>query len=70
MAKFKEEEISVFGNDNLAVIQTDPETIKIEGKEVTIMIRDFRKSPIVNIALYLFGAFSGLLLSTVYFLLH
>lgn len=70
MVKFKGNEITVFDNDNLTVIQTDPETIKIEGEEISVMIRDFRKNPIINIALYFLGALSGGLLIGVHFLLH
>jgi len=70
LAKFKGKDIVVFDNGDFYVVQTDPETMKLENKEVTVLIRDFRTKPIINLVIYLLGVFCGGLLGTlIHFLL-
>lgn len=60
MAKFNSDDIVVFDQENLSVIQTDAITVKIEGETATFLIRDFRNRPIQTLLVFLLGVISGI----------
>lgn len=59
MARFKGSDITVYDCADLSVTQTGRETIKIKDKDVTVIVRDFRTSSIVNIIMFLLGLLCG-----------
>ena len=60
MAKFNAEDIVVFDQNDISVVQTDGITVKIEGKEATFFIRDFRNKSIQSISAFFLGAIIGI----------
>lgn len=59
MAEFREDNIVVFDNENLQVVQTDAETIAVEGNEVKIIVRDVRRKLVVDWGMYVIGVLNG-----------
>lgn len=59
IAKLNNYPIEVFDNENISVVRNGPETIRIEGKEVTVLVRDFRTRPITGVLTFLVGALCG-----------
>lgn len=67
MAKFNSDDIVVFDQKDLSVVQTDAITVKIEGEKVTFLIRDFRNRSIQTLLVFLLGVISGILVFAILF---
>ena len=60
MEKFNPNDIVVFDQNGLSVIQTDAITVEIKKDEATFLIRDFRNKWVQTLIVFLAGVLIGI----------